>query len=327
MHSYREDHSSEEIQRLLVVGRNSSIAEDANFISAVESSGYAFVKNVDEQPHLVLCFDWHQQAEQVIRSAKQQGAHCSLIVQEPEVVLPSNWSTRVRKKFSRVLEVGNPHSNSLVPWPQNWPQSVPPAVIPRLNKAVMVQARKFSFVKGQFYSLRAQLASTDKRVDVFGPDWGNPDARLILRIIAEFLFALRASSGVDLETLGSVFSTPIRWHGPARDKISVMKDYKVAVTIENSGGYMSEKIFDAFFSGCIPVYVGPSLEPFEVPGDLYVRAQPNLESIKSALTYALEMDYNTWLGRVKAYLASPKTYEIWSSRSAFMKLIDRAHSF
>jgi len=41
--------------------------------------------------------------------------------------------------------------------------------------------------------------------------------------------------------------------------------YKIAVVIENSADFISEKLFDSIRSGCVSVYVGPNLEKYGIP--------------------------------------------------------------
>ncbi|MBN2183155.1 MAG: hypothetical protein JW715_14685 [Sedimentisphaerales bacterium] len=43
-----------------------------------------------------------------------------------------------------------------------------------------------------------------------------------------------------------------------KDKLQIMENYKFALCFENCAfpGYITEKIFDGFFAGCVPVYLG-----------------------------------------------------------------------
>lgn len=48
------------------------------------------------------------------------------------------------------------------------------------------------------------------------------------------------------------------YKGPVEDKISTLSNFKFSICFENAtfGGYITEKIFDCFFAGCIPIYYG-----------------------------------------------------------------------
>ncbi len=57
-----------------------------------------------------------------------------------------------------------------------------------------------------------------------------------------------------------------------KNKIVTLSNYRFALCFENTrfDGYVTEKIFDCFFAGCIPVYCGPSDIDSYVPRDAYI---------------------------------------------------------
>lgn len=62
---------------------------------------------------------------------------------------------------------------------------------------------------------------------------------------------------------------------PVTDKLTTMIKFRYALCLENCvfSGYITEKIFDCFFSGCIPVYWGaPDITDF-VPKESFVDAR------------------------------------------------------
>lgn len=59
--------------------------------------------------------------------------------------------------------------------------------------------------------------------------------------------------------------------GPVKDKYAFLKDYRFNICYENciSGGYCTEKIFDAYLNDCIPIYNGdPNLLEYINPKSL-----------------------------------------------------------
>jgi len=307
--------------RVALLGRNAYIGDSPEFLFAAKSLGFEVVAALDEDPDLVLCLDWTPSARGPVESAKKRGIRCILVVFEPIVVIPENWLADIRSLFSAVIEVGSPSADPLLPWPQNWPQSNPRPFTKRLDRAVMVQGRKFSFVKGQQYSLRARVARSDARVDVYGANWDQNPLRVVARLFLELANAFKAGLPMDYAAVSTGFSKPLNWLGPTRDKHSTLSAYKASVVIENSPNYMSEKLFDALFSGCIPVYVGPPLDRFEVPRGLYLHAEPNLKSVLHCLNLALSMSHENWLPLASEYLSSPRTHAVWSSRAAFRRIL------
>ncbi len=56
------------------------------------------------------------------------------------------------------------------------------------------------------------------------------------------------------------------------NKVTILSNYRFALCFENTRfkGYITEKIFDCFFAGCIPVYCGPSDIDSFVPKEAYI---------------------------------------------------------
>lgn len=132
----------------------------------------------------------------------------------------------------------------------------------------------------ELYSFRtnwiAELSQQDT-FDLFGAGWTWPGVRTFFWTTYTF----------------NRHSLLRRYCGRVESKIATMSNYKFALCIENMrcNGYITEKIFDCFFAGCIPIYYGaPNIASF-VPNECYIP----LENFKSAreLTRYLENLSNT----------------------------------
>lgn len=277
-----------------------------------------------DDPDLIICIDVDQSALKLVRSMRRKSIPTVLIASEPSVVIPLNTHPKVRKEFDKVLQIGRPGQFPLLPWPQHSFENLVTSQNQDSGRVILIQSRKYSFVKGQLYSLRVGLASSDKRVFVVGHGWTESWWRTLGRLLVELGRALRAGAEVDWQTCISGFKTPLNLLGPAESKNVAMQEFQVAVVIENSQEYMSEKLFDAFVGGCIPVYVGPDLDQFYIPPTLYVSAEATLESVERGISIALEMDYVAWQTQVRSFLAEEKTRHVWSSGRARMRILNAA---
>jgi hypothetical protein len=275
-------------------------------------------------PDLIICVDVNDADLRQVRKWHKRGVPTVLIASEPRVVVPANYSKKTLATFDRIVEVGRPKTDPLLPWPQH--SFANPALGPKPNSgnAILIQSRKYSFVKGQLYGLRAQLAAEDNRVYVVGHSWDEKVFRTIGRLCIEFLRAVRSGVALDFSTFVTGFQEPINLLGPSESKIVAMSQFRVAVVIENSQEYMSEKFFDALVGGCIPVYVGPDLSDFEIPTDVYLKAGASLASVKEGITTALGLDYDLWQSRVKEFLAAEKTIRMWESSNALSRILKSA---
>ncbi|WP_332700999.1 glycosyltransferase family 10 domain-containing protein [Devosia sp.] len=65
------------------------------------------------------------------------------------------------------------------------------------------------------------------------------------------------------------------YKGPCASKYEVMSQYKYSLCFENMAmsGYITEKIFDCFYSGTIPIYLGASDIADLVPPEAYIDAR------------------------------------------------------
>ena len=70
------------------------------------------------------------------------------------------------------------------------------------------------------------------------------------------------------------------------DKTLAISRHHTAIVIENDLSKLTEKIFDALYAGCVPVFVGPEIQEHVIPSDLYFRSEPNLDAISTAIERA-----------------------------------------
>jgi hypothetical protein len=107
----------------------------------------------------------------------------------------------------------------------------------------------------------------------------------------------------DTSTLSSIEASAVarsyRGEVPVFDKVKTLSNYRFALCFENTAfpGYVTEKIFDCFAAGCIPIYLGAPDITDLVPAAAFVDARrfrgfAHLESFirdmrpDTALTYA-----------------------------------------
>lgn len=99
------------------------------------------------------------------------------------------------------------------------------------------------------------------------------------------------------------------YKGPIDDKIGTIKNYRFTICYENTHGtlgYVTEKIFDCFTAGSIPVYWGASNIDWYVPKDCFIdrREFSNLEELHLFMKSMTKETYEGYLARIKAFLQS-----------------------
>lgn len=199
-----------------------------------------------------------------------------LFLVEPPVVRPDMWSKQMLKNFAgyfgRVYTWADELVDNVHFFKFNLPQVPPKDGWPE-NKdfqnsgkylLALISSNYGNDFPGELYTLRREMAKhCDMKVQDFHLYGGGWDG-------------LRSSMG------------------GCRHKFPVLRDHKFSICTENSfvGGYITEKIFDSFFSGCIPVYCGaPNIKDY-IPSDTFIDIR-DFAGIDLLVNYLRDMDEKT----------------------------------
>jgi hypothetical protein len=81
--------------------------------------------------------------------------------------------------------------------------------------------------------------------------------------------------------------------------------------VANLPDYISEKIFDCFLNGCVPVYWGSHTIDEHIPNTCYIDRR-NFKSTSEVHQFLLAIDanqYQQYQDNIQKFLASPKAME------------------
>lgn len=100
------------------------------------------------------------------------------------------------------------------------------------------------------------------------------------------------------------------WRGPVADKIELLTRARFCLAHENCRdlpGYVTEKLFDCFRAGCVPVYVGPREIAELVAPDCFVdgRAFATPAALHDHLRSIDDDRYRRYQESIRHFLASP----------------------
>jgi alpha(1,3/1,4) fucosyltransferase len=93
------------------------------------------------------------------------------------------------------------------------------------------------------------------------------------------------------------------------EKLSVLKNYRFCVCFENTHttpGYITEKIFDTFAGGCVPIYWGPENVEKYIPKECFIdyRDFNTNEELYQYITTMTKERYEEYLDNIARYLTS-----------------------
>ena len=247
---------------------------------------------------------------------------------EPIVVWPENYNAKAIALTSKLIDVGriSEADNPNFPWPQDWDQNLKfrEVVSTRNESVALINGNKLSFIKGEMYSIRRECIFGLQNFDVYGMGWDLSLSRKILIFIAEIKLATTKRIWPKLSNSRGWLKRPTNWIGAPNSKLETLSKYKYSLVIENSMDYMTEKLFDALFARCIPVYVGPAVSKFEIPEFLVVQVDPDLASIKKGIAVAQAMDYENWKAELNAWLLQDEVFNKWSAANVYEAIVTEA---
>ena len=120
------------------------------------------------------------------------------------------------------------------------------------------------------------------------------------------------------------------YRGTVANKTDVLKGYKFTFAYENIRGipgYVSEKIFDCFRAGSVPIYWGASNIATYVPRDCFIDREnfSSNEELFSFLSEMPEKEYAGYMQRIQAFLMSEQA-QLYSDEAFIETFLDALNS-
>lgn len=208
-----------------------------------------------------------------------------LFTWEPPCIHSRNFHHWVLEEFDRVVTWNDDLVNGekFIKFNYALGFSPPEEVIPFHEKKgyCMFVGNKSSFYPTELYSERLGVIEfleswAPWNFDLYGPDWS---------------------------------FDRICYRGFADNKIAFMKCYKFPIVYENMNGitgYITEKLFDAFSAGCVPIYWGASNIHQFVPQNTFIDREDfgSNEELFVFLESMSEQEYNSYLENIRSFLLS-----------------------
>lgn len=237
---------------------------------------------------------------------------------EPTIVLPHlGWGVW-KYLFKQIFWLGH----TLAPgdfYPRPYPFPVDFEIPGHQNRdegVVFVNANKISMSSGELYTLRREVLYSNPNIHVYGPGWADSSLIRLFRVIKECFIALQNPLRFRFR-IKRIWLRPDLYHGLANDKVQETAKYKVALVIENSFELVTEKIFDAWLAGCIPVYVGSDLAKLGVNESLFIQAEPNVRSVEAAMVKALDVDHATFIVNLRHWMNVSSFVQDWTVKTGY----------
>jgi hypothetical protein len=271
------------------------------FIEELMENGFEIVTGEVEKNYFdILIVNSH--SPRSLKRAKELNVkkrNIFMIYWEPSVTNPKIHSENVRNLYGNVYTPSREWQNKLNGYYFFWPQVKIEGELQTLNKwskrknkSIMILANKFSASRGQNYTLRrnTDLIKDDSGnylVDLFGEAWNKGRMYDLSHFFGKFIKTPKKS--LDLFSWISLGKKQLNFLGQAPVKTKTASKYRINLVIENSGEYVSEKIFAAHVSQNIIVYVGANLKFEGINNNLAIQCEPNVDEISSQINYLINL--------------------------------------
>lgn len=105
----------------------------------------------------------------------------------------------------------------------------------------------------------------------------------------------------------------VSYRGRVERKRDVLGKYRFAIcyeNVKNIPGYITEKIFDCFFAGTVPVYLGANNVTVHIPAECFIdkRNYGSYEELYDYLHTMSDETYLCYLENIEGFLKSDKAY-------------------
>lgn len=235
-----------------------------------------------------------------------------LVLTECEMIYKANSRTDLLKEFEMVFTYNDNLVKNVGYKKLCLPIKLRTPIIKGFKEkkfSTIIAGNKESKIKGELYSERLKTIRFMEKnhlcdFDLYGIGWdlktfsGIKPIRALNRFnLVRKLFTKKHPS----------------YKGKINKKIDILSNYKFSFCYENTcliPGYISEKIWDCFFAGCVPIYYGaPNITDY-IPENCFIdrRKFKNYSEIYNYLKNLSEEDYMKYIENINNFLNSSKAY-------------------
>lgn len=233
-----------------------------------------------------------------------------LLMFESKIIMPNNWNAKNHKYFKKIFTWDDNLVDGKKYFKINYPHKIPKSLdydlIKKEKLCAMVASHKFKKHSLELYTERIKAIRWFEQnhpasFDLYGIGWDRYNFKGALTRLNKFGFLRKLLKPKYSSFKGSVPST------------EVLPKYKFAICYENARdipGYITEKIFNCFFAGCVPVYWGAPNVTDHIPADTFIDRK-NFKTYDELYNYLKNMQdkqYTNYLDAIKFFIESDKIY-------------------
>ncbi|AWG21425.1 hypothetical protein FFWV33_07715 [Flavobacterium faecale] len=270
-----------------------------------------------EEISFVVFSDFPIISNPIVKNVFESAIPKILIIEEGPLIHPDNWKLSNHKLFNYIFTWNDDYVDNKkyfkfnVHYIDNVSTNID--LINKKKLLVMVARNKRAIGKNELYSERRKVIRFFEKLhpqdfDLFGQGWDIyyfPSNFPILRLFnGRKLYWFRSK-------IKEYYSS---WKGEVDDKKDLMSKYKFSVCFENAigpTGYISEKIWDGFASGTVPIYFGAPNVTEHIPENCFIdyRNYKTLDDLYYYIKSINEREYKIYLDNINKFLKKEKSHQ------------------
>lgn len=237
-----------------------------------------------------------------------------LVIFESEIIVKNNWDITYHAKFDKIFTWNDKFIDNERYFKINFPNFIP--TLEMLNNNNTFSKRKLcAVISGnkivdhelELYSERLKAikwfeVNHPEDFDLYGVGWD--EFRSGNRYVNAMVRKLGLNKALNLNKRSS-------YRGKIVSKLETLNNYKFSICYENGRdipGYITEKIFDCFFAGCVPIYWGASNIDKHIPKNCYIdkRDFSTYEELYAFINSMTSSQFQKYVDNIYAFLNSEK---------------------
>lgn len=267
----------------------------------------------------VIFFDFPNLSNKYVKKVFDMKVKKNLVIFESELIKPNNWQLNNHKHFNKIFTWKDDIVDNKKYFKFNFAQQIPDTI----NKNLLIKEKLCTLIAGnknvnhplELYSKRIEAIKWFEKnhpddFDFYGIGW---DEYTISNKCIRYAFIK-----FKLSSLLKLFKPKfISYKGKVESKKEVLEKYKFVICYENArdiSGYITEKIFDCFFAGSIPIYWGANNITDHIPKECFID-KLEFDSYEELYEYLKNMsneEYIKYLDNIEDFLNSKKAYKFSS---------------
>lgn len=235
-----------------------------------------------------------------------------LLAIESSIIRPENFDGDKLKYFNKVFIWNDELVDNKNFFKINYAFKLPTVVSKNVKKeklCCLIVSNKNSKFKNELYSERKKLIRWFEEnhphdFDLYGIGWNEYNFSGI-KLIRAFN-KIPIAKQIMFKYFGEYYAS---YKGKVDNKFNIMQKYKFAIAYENvkdEPGYITEKIFDVFFAGCVPIYYGANNIMDYIPKNCFIDRR-NFNSDDELYNFLKSIDnesYIEYLKKIEIFLQS-----------------------